>query len=245
MNIDIESLERATVDAVAPQHVDTLPGWLLPMDRGTVGRAFSAVPLTHVPADASVVAVIEARYQAQGLPTVFRLADLPAFAGLQASLQAAGYRRHKPTLVQTGRAYALRSLSMLQPADVQDHAGEGWPRLFTSDGFDAADGLGRVQALSRAAGSAYASVTMGGRVVAAGVAAFSHGWCSIHGVRTEQAHRGQGLAGRVLAALAQAALDQGQERVFLQVEEGNSAAISLYRKAGFETAWRYEYWRRD
>jgi hypothetical protein len=47
MEIDIESLERATLDAVAPETVESLPGWLFPIDRTTIGRAISAVPLRH------------------------------------------------------------------------------------------------------------------------------------------------------------------------------------------------------
>jgi hypothetical protein len=39
MNTEIESLERATLDAVAPASVGSLPGWLLPFDKSTVGRA--------------------------------------------------------------------------------------------------------------------------------------------------------------------------------------------------------------
>jgi len=27
------------------------------------------------------------------------------------------------------------------------------------------------------------------------------------------------------------------------VEEGNAAALALYGRAGFTTAWRYHYWR--
>ena len=42
---DIESIERATLAAVAPERVEALPGWLLPMDHGTVGRAHAAVAL--------------------------------------------------------------------------------------------------------------------------------------------------------------------------------------------------------
>ena len=34
------------------------------------------------------------------------------------------------------------------------------------------------------------------------------------------------------------------ERVFLQVEDDNQAALTLYRRAGFSTAWRYHYWRK-
>ena len=72
----------------------------------------------------------------------------------------------------------------------------------------------------------------------------SQGWCSIHGMRTLPAQRGRGLAGRILAGLADDAAARQLTRVFLQVEEGNDAALALYRRAGFATAWRYHYWRR-
>ena len=61
-------------------------------------------------------------------------------------------------------------------------------------------------------------------------------------MRTDRARRGQGLAGRVLAGLAGATQERGVDRVFLQVEEGNFGARSLYRGAGFTKAWRYFYW---
>jgi len=44
---DIEAIERATLAAVAPERIEALSGWLLPLDPGTVGRAHSAVPLHH------------------------------------------------------------------------------------------------------------------------------------------------------------------------------------------------------
>ena len=47
---------------------------------------------------------------------------------------------------------------------------------------------------------------------------------------------------RVLAALARAALERGIERIVLQVEEANTAALALYAGAGFRSAWRYRYW---
>ena len=83
-----------------------------------------------------------------------------------------------------------------------------------------------------------------GQSLAAGTAALSQGWASIHGMRTVPHCRGRGLAARILAGLADTALAHGTERVFLQVEEGNAAALALYRRAGFTTAWRYHYWRR-
>lgn len=44
---EVVHIERATLAAVSPQTVEELPGWLLPLDTGTVGRAISAVPLSH------------------------------------------------------------------------------------------------------------------------------------------------------------------------------------------------------
>ena len=62
-------------------------------------------------------------------------------------------------------------------------------------------------------------------------------------MRTSPARRGQGMAGRVLAALAAEASARGLSRAFLQVMEDNDPARSLYRRADFVKAWRYHYWR--
>jgi ribosomal protein S18 acetylase RimI-like enzyme len=63
-------------------------------------------------------------------------------------------------------------------------------------------------------------------------------------MRTLRAQRGRGLAGAVLAALARHAQACGVQRCFLQVEEGNGPARSLYAGRGFATAWGYAYWKR-
>ena len=74
------------------------------------------------------------------------------------------------------------------------------------------------------------------------MASFSHGWASVHGMRTAQDCRGRGLAQSVLAALADAARAKGYDRMFLQVEAHNAAALALYRRCGFSLAWTYSYW---
>ncbi|MEY4575738.1 MAG: hypothetical protein RL701_441 [Pseudomonadota bacterium] len=86
MFTDIETIERATVDGVVPLQLEELPGWLLPLDRGEVNRAISAVPLHHEEHAASVMQTISARYAAHGLRPQFRLADVPGLAALQAEL---------------------------------------------------------------------------------------------------------------------------------------------------------------
>jgi ribosomal protein S18 acetylase RimI-like enzyme len=121
---------------------------------------------------------------------------------------------------------------------------QGWAAVFLGEGFDPADGASRVKILSRAAGTLFASVRQEGRTVAAGAASFAHGWASVHGMRTALAYRGHGFAGRVLATLAARAQAHGYERMFLQVTADSTPALALYRRAGFELAWTYAYWRK-
>jgi N-acetylglutamate synthase len=242
---EIEAIERATLAAVPPRAQETCNGWLLAFDAGTVGRCHSAAPLRHEAPAADTLGAIEARYAAEGLATVLRVPELPAFDAMRAQLRAAGYVRFKPTLVQTGRVSDLagqerRGIEVeLAPA-----AAAGWEEVFLGEGFDPVDGASRLAILRRSAHSVFASVREGGRTVAVGAACFSQGWVGVHGMRTLPAHRGRGLAGAVLSALAGRARERGVQRCFLQVEEGNARARSLYAGRGFATAWGSAYWKK-
>ena len=242
--LEIASLERATLDAVAPPAVAEIDGWLLPFDHGSIGRAKSAVPIRYERTHARDVATIESLYAARGLQAAYRVADVPGLAAIQAALAHRGYQAQQPTLVQVGSVANLRALSHGKPARVSTRPEAAWASVYLAEGFDPVDGAHRIQALSRSQNMVYACVEEDGQAVAAGTAAFSQGWCSIHGMRTIPARRGRGLAARILAALADTASEHKLERVFLQVEEGNTAARALYSRAGFETAWRYHYWRK-
>lgn len=241
----IADLERATLDAVAPPDILAMDGWLLPFDNGTIGRAKSAVPLRHCDLDAAQVAAIEALYAGRGLQAAFRIADVPGLRNVQTELTRLGYQAQQPTLVQVGTVTAMRAICKGEPARVANQPSPAWSAVYLAEGFDPVDGAHRVQALSRSAHVVYAHVEENGQSVAAGTAALSQGWASIHGLRTVAARRGQGLAARILGALANCATPLGLERVFLQVEEDNAAALALYARAGFNTAWRYHYWRRS
>ena len=118
MNIDVESIERATVAAVAPPHCDESAGWLLPYDSGTVGRAKSTVPLGHESPDLGVVAQIEARYAARGLPCVFRIPEVAAFDAMREILRGRGYGLSQPTQVQVAHARHVANASSAAAAQV-------------------------------------------------------------------------------------------------------------------------------
>lgn len=241
---DVESLERATLQAVAPEAVEVLPGWLLPMDRGTVGRAHSAVPLSHETPDASALNAIVSRYASRGFAPVFRLPDVPAFHAMQRALQKRNFARRQPTLTQVARvADVLALLGGGSSGELAEAPDAAWTAMFLGAGLDPVDGASRARAFGRAHGVLYASLREDGRTLACGAASFGHGWLGVHGMRTEAAQRGRGLAGRLIGAMADEAERRGIERVFLQVDASNTAALSLYRRLGFATAWPYAYWR--
>ena len=222
----VEAIERATLQAVRPDVVETLPGWLLPMDAGTVGRAHSAVPLAHPTGAilqaqlAAQVPEIAARYRAHGLSPVFRLPDvtdgLDEVAGvnrLHAAVLEQGATRVEPTWVMTAPVTSLAAMRVPDhrcpvhvTADTQPSP--AWQALFLGEGLDPVDGAHRVRLLSRAQQTLFVSAHVEGETVACGAATFGHGWMGVHGMRTAAAWRGQGHAGRVLQTMARLAASQ-------------------------------------
>lgn len=243
MPANVEAIERATAAAVAPREVLEIGGWLVTLDPGTIRRANSAAPLRHdLACDVAVLDEIEAAYAARDLKPAFRIADARGLEDIRAELARRGFVPEQPTLVKIGAARGMIAGARGEPALIAGAPGPGWAAVFTGEGFDPADGANRVAALTRSTDAVYGGINEGDGTIAVGVAAFGHGWASVHGMRTDMARRGQGLAGRVLAGLGAAARARGIDRVFLQVEEGNIGARSLYRGLGFERAWRYLYW---
>lgn len=240
----IASLEWATLDAVAPAEQESVGSWLIPYDNSTIGRATSAVPLRHHDIETSTLTATEARYAQHGLQAAFRIADVPGLVSLTAALTAMGYRATQPTLVQVSDMTPLLALKTSAPVTIDPVVSASWASVYTAKGFDPVDGAHRVQALSRSKHIVYATVSRDGEALAAGTASMSRGWVGIHGMRTVTTARGQGLAASILQGLAQTAVQNQYQRAFLQVEEGNLAALALYRRAGFTTAWRYHYWRK-
>ena len=239
--MDVEAIERATVAAVAPPKVLEIDGWLAPLDDGTIGRARSAVPLSHA-ASSDPIGPIEAAYWAHGLTPAFRIAEAPGLARVREALTERGYLGARPSLMKVGEAARLAAFRD-PPAELMAAPDAGWASVFLGEGFDPVDGAHRVAALSRSLGAVYAAVRENGRTVAVGAASFGHGWGGVHGMRTAGDRRGRGLAGQILTALVQAMVAGGFNNVCLQVEENNPAR-ALYRKAGFTEAWRYRYWNR-
>jgi hypothetical protein len=144
----VEAIERNTVQAVAPERVDDgLPGWLLPMDRGTVGRAQCAVPLSHAAPDPALIDTITERYRSHGFAVAWRLPELPEWGAFVQALGERGFTRTQPT--QTHIAEAAELLRRLpdppQGLDLRmsDAPDAAWLAMFLGEGLDPIDGASR------------------------------------------------------------------------------------------------------
>ncbi len=253
---DIESLERATLDAVCPAAQSELPGWLLPFDAADIGRARSAIPLRHQGLDIALLPAIEQQYRDHALPPCFRIADTPGLRHWQERLLALGYRKTDPVHVQIASVADMQAAAGLSTAaprlgsaserpkvTLLDAPADPWASVYTAPGFDAADGTLRVQLLSRSRFALYAYVQSAGTSLAAGTACISRDWLSVHGLRTLPHAQGQGLGASLLTAFSSLASQHGIQRAFLQVEANSAPALALYRRFGFATAWTYHYWK--
>lgn len=236
-------MERATLAAVPPQRMEEVGGWLLGLDGGTVGRAHSAVPLSHGAPAAGAWPAIRSRYEAAGLRAVARVPRLSAFDAFRGEMVDDGWEATQPTLTMAGTAGALAALRNPGGVSIDTSADARWEALFLGDGFDPVDGASRIAILRRARDGLFARVEVEGRVAAVGFGCFSHGWAGVHGMRTAPAFRGRGFAAAILSAFGRKAQEMGVRRTILQVEERNTGAQALYRKAGFSVAWTYEYLR--
>lgn len=243
---DIESIERATLAGLGCDPVDELSGWLLPRVGGPMGRAKSAVPLRHdSPADPLVLRSIVRSYDEAGLAPAFRMADAFGLSPVRNLLAGMGFAPDlRPTHVMVAELEDVTSVSEAE-AGFEPKADPDWAGVFAGPGFDPVEGAERVQTLASARNTLFGRVTVGAHPVAVGVGNYNHGWVSIHGMRTAMPHRGKGYAAAILAGLARAGLERGFTRAVLQVEEGNWNALNLYRRAGFRSVWRYDYWRAD
>jgi GNAT superfamily N-acetyltransferase len=245
MDIDIESLERATLDAVAPPDIAEIDGWLLPLDRSTIGRAISAVPIRHDGLLPQQIDSIEAIYRSHGLQAQFRMPDIDGCRNMDAALEQRGYRPIQPTLVQVAFSDMHLSSALKIPVLIGAEPSLEWQSVYLANGFDPIDGANRINALSRSKFVKYAHIINGSLAVASGTASCSHGWVGLHGMRTVPKARGRGLATAIINGLLKDAMLDGPKNIYLQVEEANTVALRLYGQLGFTTAWRYHYWKKS
>jgi ribosomal protein S18 acetylase RimI-like enzyme len=209
-------------------------GWLLRAGGGFTGRANSALPTRDDP-DLGVVA---SWYAARGLPA---LAQVPLTHPLYAHLGREGWEPLHGALVLTARrddvlaATRARADLAVHTADTPD---DDWLSLYHHRGGPLPDAA--VGVLTAGGRPEFHTLRSGGRVAAICRTATAEGWLGLTAVEVAPGHRRQGLATHLLRHVTQrtGALD-----LYLQTERDNTAALALYRRAGFAVHHEYRYLR--
>ncbi|WP_422754684.1 GNAT family N-acetyltransferase [Micromonospora sp. WMMD708] len=253
----VVELELAADEAWPAPVRGQLGDWLLRSADGWTGRANSALPVGDPdrPLPAAVDA-IERWYAGHRQPAMVNT-PLPLAVPVGVELDARGWTARPLTLVQTVPLTTLLS-------DPHRTSPEGGPTLDGAgrDGDDppvvldpapseewlavAAGRKGGLPDSARHILTAVARVRFA-RVYADGVlVATGRGtvtgqgrWLGLSLIEVAPSARRQGLAARVIRALAAWGAAEGATHAFLQVEQRNTGAVALYRKLGFTTHHTY------
>jgi ribosomal protein S18 acetylase RimI-like enzyme len=190
------------------------------------------------------IRLVEDFYAGHGARARFQISPGACPAGLDEALAARGYRIDSPMSLQSApTAHVIDRLPTGgghvriddQPTDAWC---ETWLAVHGTGGEPGAD-RDMLRRVDRP--SAYASALTGAGVIAVGRAVTETGWAGVFGMATLAYARGSGAARHVLAALARWATHRGAAHLYLQVECDNTAARSLYERAGFTELCRYHY----
>lgn len=246
MEIPIPDLDRAAAAGWrAPEEIP-LGSWLLRAADGFTGRANSALAIGD-PGLPLAAAIGEVRewYQARGLPAMVAVSfplGQPHRSGIDRFLGEQGWLiRSGTATVMTAAPGAIARLptSAAVQVDVAAEPDDGWLALYRYRGQQPPPISRRL--LMSAPWQAFASVRAAGGVQAIGRLAAAGEWAGFTAFEVDPARRRRGLASAIIGALAGLARDRGISGLYLQVENGNAAARSLYARAGFADHHGYHY----
>ena len=249
----LAQVELASLRASQPPEQVELDGWLLRRLPGKAKRARCVNALAEGERSLDDKLAECARlYRKAGLPLYLRITPFTAPPGLDEALAARGWQLHDPTRVLVhpalaelpaiglpaglheeapgaeGYAAAIGALRGSTPGEVQAHA---W-RL-------AASPVPYCGRLWRAAAGPCGAAP--GPVLACAQVAQEGELVGLYDVFTAPQARGRGLALALCALVLRQAQAAGARTGYLQVDAGNEAALSVYRRLGFLDAYGYHY----
>lgn len=246
-------LEELAANATAATTVQLLGDWLLraspelPFRRSNSVLVRGSDGAAGLDARLAVAADFAGRH---GIPLRLQLSpDL--FPALDAALAARGLVREAPVTVMTASAASVLTRLPSSPVPCRRSAevDAGWIEAYAAAYEDAGPGS-RTAAYGRslrALGPRTVTLQadLDGAPAGVGFAVAERGWTGVFGMATTPARQRRGVATAVLRALAGWAVDVACPELYLQVEDGNDGAVTLYEKAGFRPHHGYHYRTRE
>ena len=242
----VRTLQEKAGRALPAEHVEHAGGWWLRHSASCAWWVGTVLPHADAGPEELVRRVVGAErfYARHGTAARFQISPRACPEALDALLAERGYRHESPVSLRI--ATTTRVLEQA-PRDaprvrIDDDPTSAWFEVWHGVHRHAGDRRTERDLLSRVERpSAYASVMLGNDVVAVGRVVVDDGWAGVFGMATLRHARGKRAGRTVLAALAEWAAAHDADRLYLQVECDNIAALRLYDAAGFGEVCRYHY----
>ncbi|WP_272260285.1 GNAT family N-acetyltransferase [Streptomyces xanthophaeus] len=236
-----EELTTVAARSWQPLESEPLGDWTLRAAEGFTRRANSVLPLGDpgISLD-DALARVTSWYAHRGLPAYVQAAT--GAAGTQELLCAELERRG-----WTSEVSAEVRIGALAPVGDVDAPEAAAVRLTRTPDEEWLGRYGKVtdpdlaRRMLVAGPSVWFAALPGGRAI--GRCVVDGRWAGFAAVTVDPAHRRQGLATAVMAALAARALEEGASAAWLQVETDNAGARALYDGLGFSTHHTYHHYR--
>jgi ribosomal protein S18 acetylase RimI-like enzyme len=247
MTISIVDLEEAAASGWRAPEEARMGRWWLRAAEGFTGRANSALAIGD-PGMPLAAAISDVRrwYRARGLPPMVAVpfpAGRPQDSAVDRFLggELGWPLRPSAVTVMTAdpAAVAGTSAESAAPVNIDAEPDQGWLALYRFRG-QKPPAISR-KLLMSAPWQAFASVREAGDTLAIGRVAAAGDWSGLTAVEVDMRHRRRGLGRAITRALAAAAASRGVTGLYLQVEDDNAAAHSLYSGMGFADHHAYHY----
>ncbi len=250
-SVSYRELAQVATRAWRPVESERLGEWELRAASGFTRRANSVLPLGDpgMPLP-EALDVVRRWYGDRGLPAYVQTAT-GAGTGpegtqelLCAELERLGWVREVTAELWVGALAPVADLG--EPAEVSGvvlarEADEAWLARYQRKGVSEV----ALKVLGSGPSVWFATVpgAGGGAPAAIGRCVVDGRWAGFAAVEVDPALRRQGLATRVMAALARRALDEGASAAWLQVEAENAGAREMYAGMGFRAHHAYHHYR--
>ncbi len=245
----ILELERISRRGWRAAEVLELDGWLLHADQGWTGRANSILPLGTARRPLSGLLAEAGRFYAdRGLPLQVQL-PLPARGLLDAELAGRCWSIARPTVMLTaplaGPGGAMPGAgppagpAAVDQVTLDPVPSAGWLAGYHYRGGSLPEHAERL--LTRHERVRFATASRRGETIGIARGTVDEGWLGVTAVEVAAEHRRRGVAGALMQALRDWALDEGATQCYLQVDADNTAALACYQRLGFTEHHRYHY----
>ena len=215
-------------------------GWALRFAAGYTRRANSVHPLYPSLDDDEEKARLCLRlYRDRGLPAVFKLTPAATIDGLLGRL---GYVAEADSLVLM-KDLGESPLPSRTDVELLPQVTSGWVAAYCMLERSARRHFSTImQMTSRLATSAgFLVLREEGEVVGMGMGVVEQDYLGLFSLVTRQSKRNQGIGRDATLHILAWGQRQGAKHAYLQVQQDNEPALSLYRTLGFEPVYGYHY----